>query len=109
VNLLQKPPDSKPKCRPNRSLTRRSSSLLHFFTYRMRVLHEILNDLTDYPKYDYRGIRGNRTGRTLGPDSDLLCPLQAKFTVAVSRTGGDTEVFAFPSRSQCYLWFGRMG
>ena len=48
----------------------------------MRVLHQILNDLTDYPKHDYRGIRGNRTGRTLGPDSDLLCPLQAKFTVA---------------------------
>ena len=47
----------------------------------MRVLHEILNDLTNYPKHDYRGIRGNRTGRKLGPDSDLLCPLQAKFTV----------------------------
>src|SRR5215472_2247448 len=86
-------------------------ALLHFFTYRMRVIHEILNDLTDYPKHDYRGIRGNRTGRKLGPDSELLCSL-AKFTVAVPRTGGDTEVFALPSGSQCYLWiwaYGLMG
>lgn len=48
----------------------------------MRVLHQILNDLTNYPKHDYRGIRGNRTALKLGPDSELLSPLQAKFTVA---------------------------
>ena len=29
------------------------------------------------------GTQGNRTGRKLGHDSDLLCSLQAKFTVAV--------------------------
>jgi hypothetical protein len=109
VNLLQKYPDSKPKCRP---IALSLGALLHFFTYRMRVLHEILNNLTNYPKHDYRGIRGNRTGRKLGRDSDLLCPLQAKFTVAVPRTGGDTEVFELPSASQCYLWiwaYGLMG
>src|SRR5215472_9546184 len=78
-------------------------ALLHFFSYRMRVIHEILNDLTDYPKHDYRGIRGNRTGRKLGPDSDLLCPLQAKFTVAVPRTGGDTEVLVSASKWKSVL------
>ena len=80
MNLVQKPRDSKPKCRP---IALSLGALLHFFTYRMRVLHEILNDLSNYPKHDYRGTQGNRTGRKLGHDSDLLCSLQAKFTVAV--------------------------
>ena len=53
----------------------------------MRMLHEILNDLTNYPKHDYRGIRGNRTGRTLGPDSEYLGCKQ-RFRGAVNdRTG----------------------
>jgi hypothetical protein len=79
VNFLQKPPIPNPSA----GLIYLSlGALLHFFTLRMRVLHKILNDLADYPKHDYRGIRGNRTGRKLGPDSDLLCPLQAKFTAA---------------------------
>ena len=67
MNLVQNPPIP---C-PSAGLIAHSlGPLLHFLTYRMRVLHQILNSLTNDPKHDYRGIRGNRTGRKLGPDSE---------------------------------------